>query len=69
MKSYPIQTLQTRNNNKVSETHVIPYIGRDFDGRERPIWVRQNGQDKCLDKWTCRRTSSLQHVTYPADKW
>ena len=25
--------------------------------------------DKCLDKWTCRRTSSLQHVTYPADKW
>ena len=25
--------------------------------------------DKYLDKWTCRRTSSFQHVTYPADKW
>ena len=24
--------------------------------------------DKYLDKWTCRRTSSYQHVTYPADK-
>ncbi len=22
----------------------MPYIGRYFDGRERPIWVRQNGQ-------------------------
>ena len=25
--------------------------------------------DKYMDKWTCRRTSSFQHVTYPADKW
>ena len=25
--------------------------------------------DKYPDKWTCRRTSSFQHVTYPADKW
>ena len=25
--------------------------------------------DKYLDKLICRRTSSFQHVTYPADKW
>ena len=25
--------------------------------------------DKYLDKWTCMRTSSFQHVAYPADKW
>ena len=25
--------------------------------------------EKYLDKWTCRRTSSFQHVTYQADKW
>ena len=33
------------------------------------IQFESDKMDKYLDEWTCMRTSSFQHVTYPAYKW
>ena len=55
---YIIQTLQIGNFKNISAILTIESIQFGSDK-----------MDKYPDKWTCRRTSSFQHVTYPADKW
>ena len=70
-RAFPIQTLQTRNNNKAVPVSVRPMSLLTLAAilTVESVQFGSDKMDKYLDKWTCRRTSSLQHVTYPADKW